>query len=245
MVKLGLRMKDASSEAMTQKPIALVTGANRGIGREVALQLARDHGMRVYLGSRDLAKGEAAANTINLDVTALQLDVSNPTSIQTTIEHIRTEHGRLDVLVNNAGVDYDTDQKAATADMVRVRRGFDTNLFGAWMMASAAIPLLKDAGGGIIVNVSSMSGALNEMSGGTPGYGVAKAALNALTIKLTDELRSDKIRVNAVCPGWVATDMGGGGRPIPEGAQGVVWAATLPEDGPTGGFFRDGNAIDW
>ncbi|MEM1377806.1 MAG: SDR family NAD(P)-dependent oxidoreductase [Pseudomonadota bacterium] len=230
---------------MSVQKIALVTGANRGIGHEVALQLARDHGMKVYLGARDITTGEAAAVEVGHGVQAVELDVSDQTSVDNAVDQIAQTHGRLDVLVNNAGVDYDTDQRAATADMDRVRRGFDTNLFGAWMMAIAAIPLLKANKGGAIVNVSSMSGAISEMRGGTPGYGVAKAALNALTIKLADELKRDNIIVNAVCPGWVFTDMGGGGRPIPEGAKGVVWAATLGTDGPTGGFFRDGRAIDW
>ncbi|MEL6946824.1 MAG: SDR family NAD(P)-dependent oxidoreductase [Pseudomonadota bacterium] len=230
---------------MTDQPIALVTGANRGIGREVALQLARDHAMHVYVGSRDLKKGAVAAAAIGHGAVAIALDVSDQTSINRAIATIQADHGRLNVLVNNAGVDYDTDQRAIAADLSRVRHGFETNLFGPWMMAIAAIPLLKAAGGGVVVNVSSMSGALSEMTGGTPGYGVAKAALNALTIKLADELRGDAIRVNAVCPGWVATDMGGGGRPIPEGAAGVVWAATGGKDGPTGGFFRDGQRIAW
>ncbi len=229
---------------MSHPRIALVTGANRGIGREVALQLSRDHGLHVLLAARDLAKGEEAARSIP-NATALQLDVSDTASVARAFKRIGRDFGRLNVLVNNAGVDYDTDQRASTADLARVRRAFDTNLFGAWDVAIAAAPLLRKGESARLVNVSSGAGALSGMDGGTPGYGVAKAALNALTLKLADELRRDRILVNAICPGWVATDMGGGGRPIPEGAKGVVWAATLPDDGPTGGFFRDGRQIEW
>ncbi len=228
-----------------QQPIALVTGANRGIGREVARQLVQDHGHKVYVGSRDLEKGRAAAAQIGPNATAVQLDVSDEASILAAFAEVEATDGHLDVLVNNAGVDYDTDQKTTTADLARVRRAFETNLFGPWATTIAATPLLRKGTASRIVNVSSGSGALADMSSGTPGYGISKAALNALTIKTAHELKPDGILVNAVCPGWVATDMGGGGRPIPDGARGVVWAATLPDDGPTGGFFRDGKPIDW
>ncbi|WP_170773755.1 SDR family oxidoreductase [Ruegeria lacuscaerulensis] len=231
---------------MTSQRVALVTGANRGIGKEVSRQLARDHGMKVLIGVRDLAKGQAAADEIGYGAEALQLDVSNPDSVAAafflTIESV---YGRLDVLVNNAGVDYDTDQQVHHADLDRVRQAFDTNLFGPWETTIAAVPLLQRGTDARIVNVSSGAGSLTSMSAGTPGYGVSKAALNALTLKTAAELKPQGILVNAVCPGWVATDMGGGGRPISEGAKGVVWAATLPKGGPTGGFFRDGVAIDW
>ncbi|WP_170464965.1 SDR family oxidoreductase [Ruegeria arenilitoris] len=230
---------------MTNLRIALVTGANRGIGKEVALQLARDHGLKVLLGSRDLAKGQRAAQEVGHGADALQLDVSDPVSVAEACAQIKAEYGRLDILVNNAGVDYDTDQEAHRADLNRVRRAFDTNLFGPWDMTIAAVPLLRRGQDARIVNVSSGAGALSDMSAGTAGYGVSKAALNALTIKTAAELKPYGILVNAVCPGWVATDMGGGGRPVPDGAKGVVWAATLPTTGPTGGFFRDGRAIDW
>lgn len=225
--------------------LALVTGANRGIGREVALQLARDHAMKVLVGSRDLARGRAAAESIGHRAEAIALDVADDASVAAAFSEIDRRFGRLDVLVNNAGVDYDTDQRAGSADHDRVRKAFSTNLFGPWATAIAAIPLLRRGTSARIVNVSSGAGALTGMGGGTPGYGVSKAALNALTLKLADELRGERILVNAVCPGWVATDMGGGGRPVAEGARGVVRAATLPDGGPTGGFFRDNKSIDW
>ena len=230
---------------MTNKRVALITGANRGIGKEVARQLARDHGLGILMGARDLHKGQAAAQEVGQGAQALQLDVSDHASIAAAFRWIESAYGRIDVLVNNAGVDYDTDQLAHRADLERVRRTFDTNFFGPWEIMIAAIPLLQRGEDARIVNVSSGAGSLSGMSSGTPGYGISKAALNALTIKIAAELKPRGILVNAVCPGWVATDMGGGGRPVSEGAKGVVWAATLPRGGPTGGFFRDGVAIDW
>lgn len=230
---------------MTPQRIALVTGANRGIGKEVARQLARDHGFKVLLGARDVEKGRAAAQEIGHQAEALQLDVSNPVSVAAACARIETRFGRLDVLVNNAGIDYDTDQQAHCADLDRVRRAFDTNFFGLWAVIIAAVPLLRNGVQPRIVNVSSGAGALTGMTAGTPGYGISKTALNALTLKTAAELKRYGILVNAVCPGWVATDMGGGGRPVAEGAKGVVWAATLPDGSPTGTFFRDGQRIDW
>jgi NAD(P)-dependent dehydrogenase (short-subunit alcohol dehydrogenase family) len=149
------------------------------------------------------------------------------------------------VIVNNAAILYDTWAHGYDADLTEVSAALDTNLFGAWRMCEALVPHLRRSGHGRIVNVSSESGSLAGMSGGTPAYSVSKAALNALTRILAAELRRDGVLVNAVCPGWTATDMGGGGRPVAEGASGVVWAAELPDDGPTGGFFRDGRALAW
>ncbi|MFE6282275.1 SDR family oxidoreductase [Streptomyces sp. NPDC057877] len=228
-------------------PVAVVTGANRGIGLEVARQLARrDH--HVVLGSRDLAKGEAAAARIDprgTRVTAVQLDVADDASVAAMADRVTRELGRADVLVNNAAIMYDTWAQARSADLDEVQRALDTNLFGAWRVTQALLPLLRSSPHPRVVNVSSEAGALHWMSGGTPAYSVSKAALNALTRLLSGELRRHRVLVNSVCPGWTATDMGGGGRPVPEGAAGVVWAATLPDDGPTGGFFRDGKPVAW
>jgi NAD(P)-dependent dehydrogenase (short-subunit alcohol dehydrogenase family) len=224
-------------------PIALVTGANRGIGFEVSRQLARA-GMRVLMGARDQAKGEAAAAALAReggDVEAVRLDVADAAQIRALDPRL----GAVDVLVNNAGVDYDTDQSALFADLVRVRKTFETNLFGAWAMAEAVAPGMRARRWGRIVNVSSGAGSLTRMGPGAPGYSASKAAMNALTRLLAAELAGSGVLVNSVCPGWVATDMGGGGRPVSEGAAGVVWAATLPDDGPTGGFFRDGRPQAW
>jgi NAD(P)-dependent dehydrogenase (short-subunit alcohol dehydrogenase family) len=170
------------------------------------------------------------------------LDVADDDSVRAATADL----GRLDVLVNNAAILYDTWQRGVDADLGEVREAFETNVLGAWRVAQAVLPLLRRSPAGRIVNVSSGAGALHDMGGGTPAYRTSKAALNALTRILAAELRHDRILVNSACPGWVATDMGGGGgRPVSEGAAGIVWAATLPDDGPTGGFFRDGRAIDW
>ena len=149
------------------------------------------------------------------------------------------------MLVNNAGVDYDTDQTPLSADLARVRRTFETNLFGAWAMAQAFAPGMRARRWGRIVNVSSGAGEPRLDAARSAGYSASKAALNALTRLLAGELAGSGVLVNSICPGWVATDMGGGGRPVRDGAAGVVWAATLPDDGPSGGFFRDGRAVPW
>lgn len=228
--------------------VALVTGANRGIGLEVVRQLA-DRGMTVILGSRDLSKGEAAAKGLSgegLSVSSRLLDVSEDASVGEIAARVEEEQGRLDVLVNNAGILYDTWQRTLEADLDVVREALETNLFGAWRTCEAFVPLMCRGGYGRIVNVSSGAGSITSMGGETPAYGVSKAALNALTKKLGSELRGTGVLVNAVDPGWTATDMGGhGGRSVEDGAWGVVWAATLPDDGPTGGFFYDGGPEAW
>jgi NAD(P)-dependent dehydrogenase (short-subunit alcohol dehydrogenase family) len=224
--------------------IALVTGANRGIGLEVAKQLSQK-GYTVIAGSRDLTKGQKAVSGFGSSVIAKQLDVSDAKSIERLRDEVQKEYGVLDVLVNNAAINYDTWHKVGNADLTEVHETFETNIFGSWRMIQTFVPLLKKSKHGRIVDVSSGAGALDSMTGSSPGYSLSKLALNGLTLMFANELKSSKILVNAVCPGWVATDMGGGGRPIPEGAAGIVWAATLPDNGPTGGFFRDSKAIDW
>ncbi|MFV2173865.1 SDR family NAD(P)-dependent oxidoreductase [Actinomadura sp. LOL_016] len=218
--------------------IALVTGANRGIGREVCRQLA-ERGHTVVAAAR-------SPEAVTGDVRPLKLDVTSDLDAARAAEAIAERYGRLDVLVNNAAITYDTWQRAADADLQVVREAAETNLYGPWRLVRALLPLLRESGHGRIVNVSSEVASLTNMGGGTPAYTASKVALNALTRMLAAELRHDRILVNAVCPGWVATDMGGaGGRPVADGAAGVVWAATLPDDGPTGGFFRDGRPLPW
>ena len=226
--------------------IALVTGANRGIGKEVCRQLA-ERGARVLLSARDLSKAEAAVDELALDnVIAAQLDVSDEASIAALRDRIESEFGRLDILVNNAAIHYDNWQSAVTADLNVVQEALVTNLYGPWRLTQALLPLLKKSGRARIVNVSSGAGALTTMAAGPPAYSTSKVALNALTRMLAAELQPDGILVNSICPGWVATEMGGaGGRPIPDGAAGIVWAALLPDDGPSGGFFRDEQQLDW
>ena len=227
--------------------VVLVTGANRGIGRELARQLAL-RGDAVVLTARDLAKAERAAAALpgQERVLARRLNVTDPASIEQVAADLDRLYGRLDVLVNNAAIHYDTWQRASTADLQVVREALEVNLLGAWQASLILLPLLRRSRHGRIVNVSSEAGSLASMDGGTPGYNVSKAALNALTRMLACELRRDRILVNAVCPGWVATDMGGpGGRPVAEGAGSVLWAVDLPDDGPTGGFYRDGHPVPW
>jgi len=232
---------------VAQERVAIVTGANRGIGLEVTRQLA-DLGYTVVLGSRDLGKGEAAAKKLQVGdrVMARRLDVTEQSTIDRLRDEIATTFGSVHVLVNNAAIHYDTWENAADADLRTVQEALDTNLFGAWRMCQAFIPLLRKSKHGRIVNVSSEAGSLASMGAGAPAYAVSKVALNALTRMLAAELRRDRILINSVCPGWVATDMGGpGGRPVGEGAASIVWAVELPDGGPTGGFFRDGHPVPW
>jgi NAD(P)-dependent dehydrogenase (short-subunit alcohol dehydrogenase family) len=257
------------------QPVAVVTGANRGIGLEVCRQLA-ELDYRVVLGSRDVEKGHRAAASLERAdrVTACQLDVADDASVLAAaawvtaelgrcdvlvachvgrwedcddlVDTVYREFGRCDVLVNNAAILYDTWARAESADLGVVHEALETNLFGAWRVTLALLPLLRQSTRGRIVNVSSQGGSLASMGAGTPAYHVSKAALNALTRTLAAELRPAGVLVNAVCPGWTATDMGGGGGwPVAAGAASVVWAATLADDGPSGGFFRDGKHVPW
>jgi NAD(P)-dependent dehydrogenase (short-subunit alcohol dehydrogenase family) len=223
--------------------VSLVTGGNRGIGREVCRQLA-ELGHVVLLTARSTDAAAAAARAVHAE--SLPLDVTDPASIAAAARQVGERYGRLDVLVNNAAITYDTWQRAIDADLAVVREAAETNLYGPWLMVQQFLPLLRASGHPRIVNVSSEAASLASMGGGTPAYTASKVALNALTRMLAAELRRDHVLVNAVCPGWVATDMGGpGGRPVEAGAASVVWAATLPDSGPTGGFFRDGRPVPW
>ncbi len=231
---------------MSDQPLVLVTGANRGIGKEVSRQMAQA-GYRVLLTARRIEKAQSAIDELSLDnLIPAQLDVSDSDSIDQLRQGVEYEFGRLDVLINNAAIHYDSWQKAVNADFKTVQEAVETNTYGPWRMIQTFLPLLRKSEHPRIVNVSSGAGSLNEMGGGTPAYSLTKAALNALTRMFASELRSDGILVNSICPGWVATDMGGsGGRPVADGAKGIVWAASLPDDGPTGGFFRDEQLIAW
>jgi NAD(P)-dependent dehydrogenase (short-subunit alcohol dehydrogenase family) len=226
--------------------LALVSGGNRGIGLEVCRQLA-ERGIAVILGSRDEESGTEAAENLPGYVVAHQLDVADEKSVERLASFAEEEFGRLDILVNNAGISNDDGQSGVNADLDRVREALDTNLLGAWRLCRIAIPLMQRGGYGRIVNISTGLAALEDMGGGWPGYRVSKTALNALTRILASELRGSGILVNSVCPGWVQTEMGGSRAPLPveEGADTPVWAATLKDNGPTGGFFRDRRPIAW
>jgi NAD(P)-dependent dehydrogenase (short-subunit alcohol dehydrogenase family) len=227
--------------------VAVVSGANRGIGLAVVRGLAEE-GMTVVLGSRDPRSGEEAAAPLreqDLDVRPRQLDVTDQASIDRLARWVEDELGRCDVLVNNAGIlrsGRATDMDPRVADEV-----WKVNALGAWRLAVAVIPLMRRGGGGRIVNVSSGAGSLSQMRAYAPAYSVSKAALNAITRVLAAELREEGILVNAVSPGWVATDMGGTGAPrsLEQGAESVLWAVWIPDEGPTGGFFSDGEPVPW
>lgn len=228
--------------------VALVTGANRGIGREVARQLA-SAGWTVLAGSRRDAVTAASALADETDGTVLPLtlDIANTAQVMAAARVVAEGPGRLDALVNNAGAIFDGKVgEGLEGELEAARRSFETNTLGALRLTRALSELLRADGGGAVVNVSSGMGALNDMGTGYTGYRLSKTALNAVTAMLDQEL-GPEVRVNSVCPGWVQTDMGGAGatRPVQEGARGVVWAATLGPDGPSGGFFRDGARIAW
>jgi NAD(P)-dependent dehydrogenase (short-subunit alcohol dehydrogenase family) len=234
--------------------VVLVTGANRGIGREVVRQVV-DAGDVALLSARNVDQAREQADMEDEAVAVaghggrvevVPLDVTEPDSIKEAVQQVDERHGRIDVLVNNAAIHYDSWQRGITADLQVVEEAFQTNVLGAWRVTQAFLPLLRRSDHPRVVNVSSESGSLASMGGGTPAYSVTKAALNALTRVLAAELRSEGVLVNAVCPGWTKTDMGGpAGRPVAAGAASVMWAVDLPDDGPSGGFFRDGRALPW
>ncbi len=255
------------------KKLALVTGGNRGIGKEVCRQLAAQ-GWDVWLGSRDLAAGEKAAREVGSSVRAVKLDTTSDEDIRKLVSLLQKEHqGKLDALINNAGVFLDAGWndrgEAATdpepvmpADLVHgfeaqsafraspkmVFDSFRINTLSTLRMIQAFGPLMAESGAGRIVNVSSGMGALTDMNGGAAGYRLSKTALNAVTRIFAEELADQDVRVNSVCPGWVKTDMGGAGaeRPVEQGAETIVWLASSPEAAEfTGSFFRDKEKVDW
>ncbi|MFK7932511.1 MAG: SDR family oxidoreductase [Saprospiraceae bacterium] len=234
---------------MSNQKIALVTGAYRGLGLETVRQLA-SQGYTVILTGRKDEKGQAAIEKLaaeGLTVHYQHLDVNSVENIQEAAQAIGEKFGHIDALVNNAAIHYDSQQNALNADFKIVHEAITTNLLAPWHIIRAFVPLLEKAEHATITNISSGAGSLYDMSGGTPAYSVTKAGLNVLTIKFAEELEPKGILVNSVCPGWVRTDMGGQAAPrsVEEGAKGIVWAATLPKGGETGGFFRDGERIKW
>ena len=230
--------------------VAVVTGANRGIGFEICRQLARA-GAHVVLTSRDAAKGRVACKTLNdagLPVIFHRLDVTSARSVDALAAFVAKQFGRADILVNNAGVLLDPRGSRFIDSRVETYRAtIDTNVLGPLQVTQALLPLMLQRNYGRIVNLSSGMGQLAEMGNSTPAYRISKTALNALTCIVAAETAGTNVLVNAACPGWVRTDMGGASAPrtVAEGADTAVWLATLPNDGPTGGYFRDRQAIPW
>jgi NAD(P)-dependent dehydrogenase (short-subunit alcohol dehydrogenase family) len=228
--------------------VVLVTGSAKGIGREVARQLT-ERGETVIVSARDGTRARQVAD--ELGARAVELDVTDDASVAAAAGAI----GELDVLVNNAAAFVDWSEMASAADLATAREVIDTNLLGTWRVTQAMLPLLRRSAHPRIVMVSSGGGShadeqfgLTRRGGAAATYGISKAALNALTATLAAELASTPVLVNAVCPGLTATWPGAeqmGARPVADGAASVLWAATLPDDGPRGGFFRDGEPLGW
>ena len=221
-------------------PVALVSGASRGIGAEIARELAADHGFQVFAGARDPDDVESAER-----IEPIRLDVTDQSTIDSVREAIESAPGVLDALVNNAGIHGGHyGDSVEDADIEEIRRVMDTNTFGAWRLTQAMLPLLRRSDHPRVVNVSSGAGQLTEMNGGIHPYRMSKTGMNVLTRTLAND---GEVIVNSMCPGWVRTDMGGSGAPrsLEEGADTAVWLATLPDDGPNGGFFRDRKPIPW
>ena len=266
--------------------VILVTGGNKGIGLEICRQLD-EMGHIVIMGSRDPEKGKESAKSLSDNLVVMQLDVTDPKSIQDSFDFIKKQYGRLDVLINNAGLGpghgmqqasglrekinvleskyrgmkkikrvlvpllrksrlLSKKQKVSTVNLGTVKEIMETNLYGPWRMVQSFMPLLLKSNEGRIINISSGSGQLDNLAGDYHGYSLSKASLNALTIMLAGELKVKGISVNAMCPGWVKTDMGGPNatREVSQGADTAVWLATVKKI-PTGKFFRDREIINW
>lgn len=241
------------------KKVALITGANRGLGLDTARKLGQQ-GITVLVAARELAKSEAAAASLKkegIDARAIKLDVNNPADYAAAAKSIEKDFGVLDILVNNAGIFLDNrgpNETSTTSEDV-LRKTFDTNFFAVVGLTQTLLPLLRKSKAGRIVNLSSILGSLTlhatkgsfVYDAKTFAYNASKAALNAFTIHLAHELANTKIKVNSAHPGWVKTEMGGEGAmlEIEDGVKTSVQLATLPEDGPTGGYFHMGESLPW
>lgn len=225
----------------SDRRVALVSGANRGLGAEIARQLSEEHGFIVFAGARDPDQV-----TQTESVVPIRLDVTDQTSIDEARERIESDPGRLDALINNAGV-FGDPTGVEDYDLEQAHEVLETNTFGPWRLIQAFLPLLRGSDHPRVVNMSSGAGQLSDMDGGRAAYRVSKTGLNALTRALAADERGSGILVNTMCPGWVRTDMGGRSAPksVEDGADTAVWLATLPNDGPSGGYFRDREPIPW
>jgi NAD(P)-dependent dehydrogenase (short-subunit alcohol dehydrogenase family) len=231
----------------SEQPVAVVTGGNRDVGLEVCRRLG-NLGYAVVLGSRDLRRAEVAAKEIDPDgerITPCHIEVDNSVNIDGLRPWVKERFGRVDAIVNNASTAPDLWAMAGNTDLTPVAEALDVNLFGAWRVTQALLPLLRASPRPRVVNVSSESGSIARMTGGRPAYSLSKAALNALTRMLAAELYRDGILVNAVCPGGTEQDADDSGRSAAQGAASVVWAVTIPNGGPTGTFTQDGREVPW
>lgn len=234
---------------MAESRVCVITGAYRGLGLETARQLGR-LGHRVILTARDDAKARSSAEALvkkGIQASSNQLDVTDTSSIDAFKTWLVREHGGLDVLVNNAAIYPDVGRSVMNLSPDAWRATMETNFMGPLMVSQALVPVMLERGWGRVVNVSSQAGQLSSMTDYTPSYNASKATLNALTRMFADACKGRGVLVNAVCPGWVRTEMGGQNAPrsVEDGAKGIVWAATLPNKGQTGGFFRDGQKLEW
>jgi NAD(P)-dependent dehydrogenase (short-subunit alcohol dehydrogenase family) len=228
--------------------IALVTGSNKGIGFEICRQLAKNN-VQVILTSPDPELGLEACETLSKEGLQLdyhQLDVTDEQSIQEMVDYVESKYGQLDILVNNAGILLDRGS-VFTTDINTIRQTMETNVYGPLLLTQKLIPLMEKHNYGRIVNISSGMGQLSDMNGGVTAYRISKVSINALTRMIAYELQGTNILVNTMCPGWVRTDMGGADatRSPEEGADTAVWLALLPDDGPSGKFFRDRQEFPW
>ena len=232
-----------------QPRTALVTGGNRGIGLEVCRQLARQ-GLGVLMGTRSLFRAREAVESLRrdgLDVTAIELDITRQDQIDAAYDRIEQRFGHLDVLVNNAAVLLSEGTPVLELSLDDLRATLETNLIAQLAVCQAFVPGMVTRRYGRIVNVTSQAGQLSTMSTYAPAYSISKTALNALTRILAETTQGSGVLVNCVNPGWVRTDMGGPHAPraVQQGAETIVWAALLPDDGPTGGFFSDKKPLPW
>ncbi len=238
------------------KRVAIVTGANRGLGFAASEELG-SRGYKVILTARHTSQGREKTEELKgkgLDVSFYHLDVNDPISVGSLYEYVLNDFGRCDVLINNAGVlidkvDYVGEDlfEHLRHDKNNIAQTLDTNIIGPYLLCEAFGPIMRKQRYGRIVNISSSMGQLSEMQEGFAAYRISKAGLNAVTRIFAAVYRGHNVLVNSICPGWVKTDMGGPNaqREIEEGIDGIIWAATLPEGGPTGGFFRDKHPIPW
>lgn len=227
--------------------VVLVTGAGRGLGAEIARQLVGSESpYTVVVAARDPEAGAATAKELGDRAWPVTLDVTDPEAVQAAVEAVDRRHGRLDALVNNAATDYDVGADPITEDLGIADRAWRTNVLAPWRLIQAFAPLLRAGTDAVVVNVTSGLGSLTRMGASSPAYSVSKAGINALTRVFADALTRDGIAVHAVSPGWTATDMGGrGGRPVADGAAGIVEVVRSPGSFPSGSFLQDGQHVPW